>query len=62
MELESVQTTVRSPEKKMLAMALMAIRKSILQNQVYMFNKKLFRHRIGGPLGDNKPGCPEYDV
>ena len=43
-------------------MALMAIRKSILQNQVYMFNKKLFRNRIGGPLGDNKPGCPDCDV
>ena len=37
----------------MLAMALMAIMKNILQNHVYMFNKKLFRQRIGGPIGDN---------
>ena len=53
MELESIQTTVRSPEKKMLAMALMAIMNNILQNHVYMFNKRLFRQRIGGPIGDN---------
>ena len=53
MELELVPTIVRYSERKMLAMALMAIMKSILQNHVYMFNKKLFRQRIGGPIGDN---------
>ena len=40
-------------QKKMVALAVMSSMKTILSNHLYSFNKKLYRQRSGGPIGEN---------
>ena len=48
---------IRSPsvlqKKRLLALALMEIARTILSNHIYQFNGTIFRQRSGGPIGDN---------